>query len=90
MNTLNAYEREDFCPQFQHVLLKASHPIFNQGEICPVTKKCGIPLIIYSRAISMRSFERGGENQPAVYLRMECTDGIAPQKFVPLLNRKGH
>ncbi|KAI0357079.1 hypothetical protein OH77DRAFT_127127 [Trametes cingulata] len=66
--------------QFQHVLLKASHAIFTRGELCPVTEKCGFPLIIWSEAIN------GGipaieNNQPAVYLRIEPHDGFAPMHW---------
>ncbi|KAI0740207.1 hypothetical protein C8Q76DRAFT_189717 [Earliella scabrosa] len=63
--------------QFEHVLLKTSHPIFTQGELCPITALCGYPLLIYSESI------HGGvpaqeNNQPAVYLRIEAYDGFAP------------
>ncbi len=67
--------------QFQHVLLNTSHPIFTKGELCPVTAKCGYPLLIYSDSI------HGGlpaqeDNQPAVYLRIEPHDGFAPMQCV--------
>ncbi|OJT09249.1 hypothetical protein TRAPUB_14324 [Trametes pubescens] len=63
--------------QFQHVLLEPSHPVFTQGELCPVTAKCGFPLLIWSEAIhgGLPAMEN---NQPAVYLRIEPHDGFAP------------
>ena len=68
--------------QFQHVLLdSSSHPIFTQGELCPVTAMCGFPLLIYSEAIhgGLPAYEN---NQPAVYLRIEPDDGFAPAQYV--------
>ncbi|KAI0329505.1 hypothetical protein GY45DRAFT_865256 [Cubamyces sp. BRFM 1775] len=66
--------------QFQNVLLKTSHPIFTQGERCPVTEVCGFPLVIWSEG------HHGGtralqDNKPAVYLRIEATDGLAPMRW---------
>ncbi|EIW52895.1 uncharacterized protein TRAVEDRAFT_53328 [Trametes versicolor FP-101664 SS1] len=63
--------------QFQHVLLEPSHPVFTQGELCPVTAECGFPLLIWSEAIhgGLPAMEN---NQPAVYLRIELDDGFAP------------
>ncbi|KAI0699492.1 hypothetical protein C8T65DRAFT_812518 [Cerioporus squamosus] len=68
---------QPWSSQFKHVLLNTSHPIFTKGELCPVTEKCGYPLLIYSDSI------HGGvpaqeNNQPAVYLRIEPHDGFAP------------
>ncbi|KAI0641801.1 hypothetical protein C8Q79DRAFT_918876 [Trametes meyenii] len=66
--------------QFKHVLLKTSHPIFTQGELCPVTAKCGFPLVIWSRTIHGGT-PAMGNNQPAVYLRIEPHDGFAPSHW---------
>ena len=53
------------------------HPIFtDRGELCPLTVLYGIPVIIFSEALS--SGLLGAENQPAVYLRIEADDGFAP------------
>ncbi|KAH9895735.1 hypothetical protein C8Q73DRAFT_448816 [Cubamyces lactineus] len=63
--------------QFQNVLLKTTHPVFTQGELCPVTEVCGFPLVIWSESIhgGKRALEN---NQPAVYLRIEAQDAFAP------------
>lgn len=72
--------------QFQHVLLEPSHPVFTQGELCPVTAKCGFPLLIWSEAIhgGLPAMEN---NQPAVYLRIEPDDGFAPFQCVLQFDR---
>ncbi|KAL7278083.1 hypothetical protein ACG7TL_008053 [Trametes sanguinea] len=63
--------------QFQHVLLKPSHPVFTVGELCPVTDICGTPLLIWSERLhgGKRALD---DNQPAVYLRIEPDNGFAP------------
>jgi hypothetical protein len=53
-----------------------NHPIFTRGELCPLTALYGIPVIIFSEALS--SNLSGDENQPAVYLRIEVDNGFAP------------
>ncbi|CDO68543.1 hypothetical protein BN946_scf184998.g40 [Trametes cinnabarina] len=66
--------------QFQHVLLKKTHPVFTVGELCPVTDLCGMPLLILSERV------HGGhralnDNQPAVYLRIEPDNALAPMHW---------
>jgi hypothetical protein len=53
-----------------------NHSIFSRGELCPFTALYGIPVIIFSQALSFGL--SGDENQPAVYLRIEADDGFAP------------
>ncbi|KAF9073594.1 hypothetical protein BDP27DRAFT_1360207 [Rhodocollybia butyracea] len=60
---------------FQHELVRKNHPIFHRGEICPVTKRCGIPLIIYSTGMYRPAVEG---NEIAVKLRIEASDAFAP------------
>ena len=69
---------------FEHVLLKASHPIFTTGERCPVPQICGFPLIIWSEAHHGLRMPAKDDNQPAVYLRIEAHDGFAPVQWVSL------
>jgi len=63
---------KSFIPE----LLSPNHPIFTLGELCPTTALYGIPLIICSTR--MFSTYYSGDNQPAVYLRIEPDDGFAP------------
>ncbi|KAI0808150.1 hypothetical protein C8Q74DRAFT_115596 [Fomes fomentarius] len=63
--------------QFHHVYLNNSHPIFTRGELCPLTEQCGFPLIIFSQAHNGMS-PATQDNQPAVYLRIEPDNGLAP------------
>ena len=62
--------------QFKHILLNTSHPVFSRGELCPLTKQCGFPLVIFSQSHNGLVLA-DHDNQPAVYLRIEL-DGIAP------------
>jgi hypothetical protein len=57
-------------------LLKANHPIFTVGELCPTTDLYGIPLIICSTRMFSNYYVN--DNQPAVYLRIEPDNGFAP------------
>ncbi|KAI0654328.1 hypothetical protein C8Q70DRAFT_926031 [Cubamyces menziesii] len=66
--------------RFQNVLLKATHSVFTQGELCPVTAICGFPLLIWSER------HHGGtralaDNKLAVYLRIEPTNAFAPMHW---------
>ncbi|KZT29102.1 hypothetical protein NEOLEDRAFT_1056884 [Neolentinus lepideus HHB14362 ss-1] len=67
---------------FEHVLLKINHPVFSMGELCPVTRMAGLPLIVYSGALMMGvGIETARANQAAVYLRIEPDNGLAPIQF---------
>ncbi|KAJ3800533.1 putative zf-MYND domain-containing protein [Lentinula aff. detonsa] len=62
---------------FRHELIgNTNHSIFTKGERCPVTKRIGIPLIIYSTGVCEP--RATGLNEIAVKLRVEATDGFAP------------
>ncbi len=65
---------------FQHVLLKTDDPVFTRGELCPVTKLYGLPILIHSPAMA-KGLDAAG-NQPAVYLRIEPDNGFAPMRLV--------
>lgn len=58
--------------------MNIDHLVFKRGELCPVTKLFGIPLLIYSAAVERGIDMPGQGNQPAVYLRIEPHDGFAP------------
>ncbi|KAE9395744.1 hypothetical protein BT96DRAFT_942164 [Gymnopus androsaceus JB14] len=58
---------------FQHEMISdPDHPIYREGEQCPVTERCGIPLIIYKVPNST------GPNEISVKLRIEASNGYAP------------
>ena len=59
---------------FENIKLNenSSHPIFSQGEACPVSERIGIPLIICKLS------NGSGPNEIAVKLRIEVSDGFAP------------
>ncbi|KIK54175.1 hypothetical protein GYMLUDRAFT_177772, partial [Collybiopsis luxurians FD-317 M1] len=64
---------------FRHELIKGNdHPIFIDGEYCPVTKRFGIPLIIYSMGICKGA---SAPNEIAIKLRVETKDGFAPEMW---------
>ncbi|KAJ4473009.1 putative zf-MYND domain-containing protein [Lentinula aciculospora] len=66
---------------FRHELIRdTKHAIFTQGERCPVTKRIGIPLIIYSTGVC--EAHTTGLNEIAVKLRVEATDGFAPDMWL--------
>ena len=71
-------DEEAIAERFLHVLLPSGHVAFSKAELCPVTKMCGIALHIYSRALHFNVYAENGGNQPAVYLRIEPHDGLAP------------
>ncbi|KAK7036303.1 SET domain-containing protein [Favolaschia claudopus] len=64
--------------RIQHILLNKNHPIFRQGDLCPATQAYGFPLLIYSDVIHQGRQTQGSGNQPAVYLRIEVGNGLAP------------
>ncbi|KAJ3558332.1 hypothetical protein NM688_g992 [Phlebia brevispora] len=72
--------------RFRHILLPKGHPAFTMSELCPATKLCGISLRIFTtmlftgRSVYRGDVEESGENQPAVYLRIE-DDGFAPMHW---------
>jgi len=70
--------------RYCHELVQADHPVFKRGELCPVTKLYGIPLLVYSQAIAAgRELSDEDEgNQLAVFLRIEPNDGFAPTACV--------
>jgi hypothetical protein len=66
---------------FQHTrITRSNHPIFRDGERCPVTQRLGIPLLIYSKGISQPEGAPRG-NEIAVKLRVEAADGFAPERW---------
>ncbi|KAJ3755224.1 putative zf-MYND domain-containing protein [Lentinula raphanica] len=74
---------EDSSQYFKHELIKGSdHPIYTHGERCPVTKRIGIPLIIYSTGV--RNPDATGLNEIVVKLRVEATDGFAPDTWLQM------
>jgi hypothetical protein len=64
--------------RFQHILVNIKDPVFTRGELCPVTGLVGIPILIYSQAMESGRDNEDGNNQPAVYLRIEADDAFAP------------
>lgn len=54
--------------------------MFTRGELCPVPELFGIPLLIHSPVIATGIDIENGGNQPAVYLRIEPKDGLAPAR----------
>ena len=64
--------------RYRHELVQIDHPVFTQGELCPVPDLFGIPLLIHSPVIATGKDIKNGGNQPAVYLRIEPKDGLAP------------
>ena len=76
-------EISEYRNRYRHRLVQTDHLVFTQGELCPATELFGIPLLIYSPGVATgRDIENGG-NQPAVYLRIEPLNGIAPPRCVP-------
>ncbi|EPQ57124.1 hypothetical protein GLOTRDRAFT_38618 [Gloeophyllum trabeum ATCC 11539] len=70
---------QDRSKLFEHVLIKADHPVFSEGELCPVSVAVGMPLILYSAAVNgMQVRARDQGNQAAVFLRIEPENAIAP------------
>jgi hypothetical protein len=69
--------------RYRHELVPINHPVFTHGEVCPVPRLFGIPLLIYSQSIAIgREIIADGDNQPAVYLRIEPHNCFAPVKYV--------
>ncbi|KAF9061723.1 hypothetical protein BDP27DRAFT_1234707 [Rhodocollybia butyracea] len=67
---------------FQHELLSSNHPIFSRGESCPVTKRVGVPLIIYSTRLHGEGGTAGlNETSGKPRLRVEDSDGFAPPSW---------
>ncbi|KAF9523481.1 hypothetical protein CPB83DRAFT_862764 [Crepidotus variabilis] len=59
--------------------IDSRHPIFKKGELCPLTALYGHPILIYCpRLHSGRVEGNMANNQAAVYLRIEPSDGLAP------------
>ncbi|KAJ3499524.1 hypothetical protein NLJ89_g10094 [Agrocybe chaxingu] len=58
--------------RFAAEIFKPDHPIFARGELCPLTAVYGIPIILHRTRFPY------SDNQPAVYLRIEASDGFAP------------
>ncbi|KAJ7804277.1 ectomycorrhiza-upregulated zf-MYND domain-containing protein [Mycena leptocephala] len=74
----------DIARRIQHILLKKNHPIFTQGDLCPATQVYGLPLLIFSNGVHLGRQSAGSENQPAVYLRIEVENGLAPLNWQTL------
>ncbi|KAJ3862781.1 putative zf-MYND domain-containing protein [Lentinula novae-zelandiae] len=72
----------DLSQYFRHELIRVSstQSIFTQGEECPVTRRIGIPLVIYSTGVCCA--HATGLNEVAVKLRVEATDGFAPDMWL--------
>ncbi|KAF8069896.1 ectomycorrhiza-upregulated zf-MYND domain-containing protein [Lyophyllum atratum] len=72
--------RDDWTKRCRHKLVTNDHGIFTRGELCPVTALFGIPLVIYSHTLATGTepVPSKGENQAAVFLRIEPGDGFAP------------
>ncbi|KAK6981521.1 SET domain-containing protein [Favolaschia claudopus] len=64
--------------RIEHILLNKNHPVFRQGDLCPTTQAYGFPLLIYSDGIHQRRQTQGSGNQPALCLRMDVENGLAP------------
>ncbi|KIK56575.1 hypothetical protein GYMLUDRAFT_263528 [Collybiopsis luxurians FD-317 M1] len=75
----NGIGNEDPMKYFQHELIKDNHPIFSSGgERCPVTQLLGVPLVIHSMGINKGA---PGSNEIAVKLRVETSNGFAPDMW---------
>jgi hypothetical protein len=69
---------------FETVQLDAKHDIHHLGELCPVSKAVGLPLIIYRhiRTDSLRMRRDPYlDNQIATFLMVELYDGFAPPRY---------
>lgn len=70
---------------FRHELCRVdpgrstTHPIFERGELCPLTQRIGIPLRIYRTSL-MRESSTAGPNEIAVKLRVDPSNGLAPAR----------
>jgi hypothetical protein len=60
----------DYEGLFQHILLNTDHPVFTLGELCPIPRLCGIPILLYSGAVA-QGLDPGedGDNRPSVGLK---------------------
>jgi hypothetical protein len=67
--------------RYRQKLVQTDHPVFTRGELCPVPELFGIPLLIHSPVIATGIDIENGDNQPAVYLRIEPEDGFAPARW---------
>ncbi|KAJ7221290.1 ectomycorrhiza-upregulated zf-MYND domain-containing protein [Mycena pura] len=68
----------DIARRIQHILLKKNHPVFSRGDLCPATQAYGFPLLMFSDGMHLGRQTEGSQNQPAVYLRIEVGNGLAP------------
>ncbi|KAF9523473.1 hypothetical protein CPB83DRAFT_862750 [Crepidotus variabilis] len=68
--------------RFVEEKLERTHAIFKKGELCPLTEFYGHPILIYCPLIHSKVTDRPmGDNELAVYLRIEPSDGFAPPKW---------
>ncbi|KAJ3885622.1 putative zf-MYND domain-containing protein [Lentinula edodes] len=71
---------------FRHELCRVdpgrstTHPIFERGELCPLTQRIGIPLRVYRTSL-MRESSTAGPNEIAVKLRVDPSNGLAPARW---------
>ena len=64
---------------FRTVDLQQTHPIFKNGDVCPVSEVVGLPLVIYRHSPAGGSGP-GADNQIATYLMVDPVSGYAPME----------
>lgn len=66
---------------FRPIDIQPTHPIHSAGQVCPVSRVVGLPIIIYRHT---QAGDGGVEldNAIATYLMIDPTDGFAPLEWV--------
>lgn len=68
---------------FEPIDVPRSHPIHKEGEVTPVLKKVGVPLLVYKhpRPADQVYEQAQLDNQKTTYLMIEPASGFAPERW---------